>query len=184
MLERLMGSRTRVRLLEILLLGGKPLYVRELARRTGANINSVRRELRNLEEMGLVESRREGPLKFHSANRDSPLYDDLRSLLLKTEGVAGVLRAGLAELGEVEEAFLYGSFARGEEALGSDIDVLIVGRVDEEELARRVRGLEEVLSRAVNWVVFSPEEFQRRKEEEDPFVMEMIQEPRLRIIGG
>jgi predicted transcriptional regulator len=114
MLEKLFTSLTRVKLLTLFMMNpGKSFYVREIARATNENINAVRRELSNLEAIGLLKSERRGNAKYYDVNREMPLYNELTSMILKTEGVANVLQESLSELG-VEMAFLYGSFASGE----------------------------------------------------------------------
>ena len=84
MLERLFTSRTRVRLLELFLLRPeKEVHVRELCRITGQNINAVRRELANLEDLGLLQSRRAGNARFYTVNIAFPAYRELTAIFLK-----------------------------------------------------------------------------------------------------
>ena len=84
MLERLFSSRTRVKLLELFLLHPeREVHVREICRITGMNINAVRRELANLEELGLLRSRNAGNARFYTVNILCPIYPELIGILLK-----------------------------------------------------------------------------------------------------
>lgn len=183
-MEAIIGSKSRVKLMTLFLLNPeKRFYLREIARKTEENVNSVRRELKNLEGTGLLRSERVGNLKYYSVNTTMPIYAELRDMFLKTEGIAGVLREKLNELGKIESAFIYGSFAKREGAEGSDIDLFMIGRVDEERLILLLRELEKRLTREINYVLFTPEEFRERIEKKDPFVGNVMAEEKIEIIG-
>lgn len=174
-----------MKLLELLLVNpGKEFHVRELARRTGENINSVRRELGKLERVGLLKSRLEANLKYYAVDTACPIYGELVSIFLKTRSVGDVVRDGPGSLGKVKQAFIYGSFARGEAGLKSDIDLFVVGAVDEEALVKKVHALEEKLSREINYALFTEEEFRERKRKGDPFVKNVLKGSRIALVGG
>jgi len=183
-MEAIIGSKSRVKLMTLFLLNPeKRFYLREIARKTEENVNSVRRELKNLEETGLLKSERAGNLKYYSVNTEMPIYPELRDMFLKTEGVAGILRENLQKLGEIEAAFIYGSFARGEGREGSDVDLLIVGRVNEEKLIPLLSEQEGRLGREINYVLFTPEELRERIKKKDPFVSNVMAEEKIGIVG-
>ncbi len=184
MLRKLFASKTRVKLLTLFLMNPeREMYVREIARNIGENINSVRRELANLEEIGLLTSERKGNLRYYVTNKKMPIYDELTSIILKTEGIAKILKNDLAVIGDAKIAFIYGSFARGEAMAESDIDIFIVGNINEDELIVAVREIEKKLSREVNYVLFIPEEFEERLKNKDPFVLNVLKEPKIVFIG-
>jgi predicted nucleotidyltransferase len=184
MLEKLFTSRTRVKLLTLFLMNpGKAFYVREIARATEENVNAVRRELANLEAIGLVTSERRGNAKYFQVNREMPLYHELSGMILKTEGIANVLQERLSALG-VELAFLYGSFAHGTAGAESDIDLFIIGDIAEEKLIVLMQEVEKKLSREINYVLFTSSEFKQRKKERDPFVANVLKEPKIMLIGA
>jgi predicted nucleotidyltransferase/predicted transcriptional regulator with HTH domain len=184
MLEKLFTSRTRVKLLTLFLMNpGKAFYVREIARATDENVNAVRRELANLEAIGLIQSERRGNAKYFQVNREMPLYHELSGMILKTEGIANVLQESLSELG-VDVAFLYGSFARGTAGAESDIDLFIIGEISEEKLILLMQEVEKKLSREINYVLFTRNEFEQRKKERDPFVTNVLKEPKIMLIGA
>ncbi len=184
MLERLITSTARVRLLELFLLNpDRKMYIREIARFTGLNLNAVRRELTNLEEFGLLASSTSGNTKTYAVNKENPILQELTMIVLKTEGVGKVLKENIESLGQIRCAFLYGSFAKNAARIDSDVDLFLIGKVDEDALEPLIRRSEERLQRDVNYVIFTVEEFKRRREQNDPFVSNVLAEPRIILIG-
>lgn len=182
-LKRLFTSETRVRLLSLFLLSPKTEYhVRDIARRTRLNLNSVRRELNNLEDVGVLKSSLKGNLKLYTTNENSPINDELKRILLKTESVGNRLRSVLPNLGRVEMAFIYGSFAEGDEKATSDIDVFIVGEIDQDKAATLFEGMQKDLSREINYAVFSPQEFKERRARGDPFVTNVMKQKKIKLV--
>ena len=185
MLERLIPSKTRVKLLTLFLLNpGREIYLREAQRMTGENLNAVRRELTNLEDFGLLKSTRRGNARYYAVNTTFPIYRELTAIILKTEGVAKVVKEHLAGLGKIDSVFIFGSFASGKAGVASDIDLFVVGEVDESHLMTAVRKTEEKLGREINYVLFRKEEMERRIAESDPFVTNVLREPRVMLIDN
>jgi predicted nucleotidyltransferase len=183
MLEALISSGTRVRLLTLFLTNPeKEYYVREIVRMTGDNYNAVRRELANLEKFGLIGGRKAGNLQYYMVNREFFLYEDLQRIVLKTEGIGQVLRENLA-LGPGTCAFIYGSFARGDAGSKSDIDLFIIGDLDETRLIPLVANGERAINREINYTLMGPDEFRQRKISGDPFVKNVMNEPKIMITG-
>ncbi len=183
-MEALMGSRSRVRILNLLLLNpGRRFYVREIERLTGENINSIRRELKNLEGVGLLKSEREGTLKYYSADQEASIYPELRGIFLKTLGAGTLLGEAISGVQGVEEAFIYGSYARGDAGPESDIDLIIIGEVDEEKLVKAIREAEKKLRREINHVLYTPREYREKKERGDPFLINVLKERKTMLVG-
>ncbi|NOR77688.1 MAG: hypothetical protein GQ523_04535 [Methanophagales archaeon] len=111
-----------------------------------------------------------------------PIYNELASIILKTEGVAKELQDSLSEIG-VEAAFVYGSFASGKAGIDSDIDVFIIGAGNEDELIIKIREIERRLSREINYILFTAKEFKRRERNKDPFVLNVLKEPKIMLMG-
>jgi predicted nucleotidyltransferase len=184
MIERIITSRTRVKLLKLFFLNReKEFYLRELAKMTGENLNSVGRELKNLLSSGLITERDRGNQKLYRSNRLSPVHEELRKLILKTAGIGDVLREKLPEAGNIKYCIIYGSFASGEEAEGSDIDLFIVGDVEEEKLLKVIRNLEEELKSEINYVLWSRRDFGKKSEEKHHLILDMIEKPLIMLIG-
>ena len=125
------------------LLFGRPesaFYLREIARETGAGTGAVQRELAVLAQAGLIRRTRQGQHVYFSADPESPVFDEMRSLLAKTAGIADVVRVGLAEFaqrGRIDIAFIHGSVAAGRHTSASDIDLIVVGTLGLQTCCRR-----------------------------------------------
>lgn len=184
MLEVLISSETRVRLLTLFLMNpGKEYYIRQVERLSGKNYALVRKELARLESFGLLTSEVKGNQTYYAVNRDFFLYPELQRLVLKTEGVAGVLRDRLDELGDVECIFIYGSFAKGSAGAKSDIDLFIVGDLDENRLIPLLNESERTLQRDINYTLVRKEELHNRVAEADPFITNVLYGPKIMIKG-
>lgn len=145
------------------LLYGHPdeeFYLRQVIRAVGVGQGTVQRELQRLTAAGLVVRRAHGRQVYFRANPDNPVYTELRGLLLKTAGIADVLREALAPLaGRVRFAFVYGSVARGSERKASDVDLMVVGDATFGEVVAVLGPAQERLGREVNPTVYSEAEF-------------------------
>ncbi|HZE61014.1 MAG TPA: nucleotidyltransferase domain-containing protein [Burkholderiales bacterium] len=180
-------GKTRRRVLELLF--GSPdrsFYVSEIMRVAESGIGAVHRELAALEAAGLVSITRIGNQKHYRANRGSPIFEELRGIVLKTFGAAGVLRETLAPLApKISAAFVYGSLARGTDTAASDIDLMVVG---EDVAYARILDLAEKaerrLGRKVNPTVYSRAELQRRIKDGNAFANRVIAQPKIFVIGS
>lgn len=174
----------RVKVLAFLLLNpAEELHVREIARRASVGLQSAQRELALLEEIALVERHRRGRQVFVTVQTSHPLFEDLRSLLLKSEGLVIPLRQALEKIGGVEAAAVYGSVAAGSDTGRSDIDLLIVGLPDEIALHETVSTLEEALGRPINYTLLSRKELEARMRRKDPFLTRVLGGDLIPVIG-
>jgi predicted nucleotidyltransferase len=160
-------------------------YLRDIARQTGLPVGSIQGELEQLTAAGLLTRTREGRQVYFQANRASPVFPELSSLLTKTAGIAGVLREALAPLASrVQLALLYGSAARNELRQGSDVDLLVVGEVDFGEVVAAMRTAESRLGREVNPSIYPPDEFQKKLREGHHFLNAVMREPYVALVGN
>lgn len=184
MLQKLFSSRVRVEILSAFLMNPeRELYLREVARLTGEDYKNVSMELRNLEEIGLLSSRNEGNLKYFSLNKEFVIYEELKSIFMKTKGAVGILREAVSTKRDIDYAFIYGSFATGEERAESDIDLMVIGRISLEEVLALIRGPEEKLSREINVSLYDLQEIRKRVKDHDPFIMEVLGGSKIMLIG-
>ena len=162
----------------------KAWYVSELARRMGVPSSSLQRELHGLADAGILKTHRQGRMAYYQANADSPLYPELRGLLLKTAGLVDVLADALEPLsGKVQLAFVYGSIASGSEKDDSDIDLMVVGTVSPMELSLPLRRARELLAREINPTVYTPTEFDAKRAAKDHFLSHVLDKPKLFVTG-
>ncbi len=159
-------------------------YLRELARLLRVDPANLSRELAALTRQGVFLSRARGRQKYFQLNRDHPLYEEFRRIVFKTVGVVGQLRTALSRTAGIREAYLYGSFARDHQDALSDIDVLIIGEPDAEELEARIRRLERQLHREINYTVMSPKEFNSRRAKKDAFLEDIWRHKKIALLAS
>jgi len=162
---------------------GEDFFMREISRLIQENLNSVRRELQNLEDLGLLKSKKHGNMKYFSINLEYPIYPELRSIIMKTEGVSKSIKEILKRTGDIKLAFIYGSFASEEADQGSDLDIFLVGDIDEDQLLRELSKLEGDISREINYVLFSPREIEERLDKNDSFILNVWEGSKIMLIG-
>jgi predicted nucleotidyltransferase len=186
MLETLLGSKLRSKVLGWLFTHPDERYfVRQLTSLVKEDSTNVSRELSRLEKTGILVSTTEGKQKYYQANRQSPLFDELRGLIVKTAGLADVLREALAPLAEqIAFAFVYGSMASGEANSASDIDLLVVGDIDEMALHNALSQAENRLGRPVNYTLMSQAEFDKRRSQKGGFLARVLSGLKIMIMGS
>jgi DNA-binding transcriptional ArsR family regulator len=163
----------------------KAWYGSELAQRLGVPSSSLQRELQDLTEAGILKTHKQGRMVYYQANRESPVFPDLRGLLLKTAGLVDVLAQALKPVAsKVTTAFVYGSIAAGSEDSNSDIDLMVVGEVSPQDLALPLRRARESLGREINPTVYTPAEFGRKRAAGDHFLTQVLDKPRLIVLGN
>lgn len=169
------------------LLYGQPqrsFYTNEILRLTGMGVATVKRELDSMLAAGILTLERRGNQHHYQANPDCPIYHELLAIVRKTFGVAGVLKSSLASLEEgILQAFVFGSIASGKESSGSDIDVLIVGDVGYAQVVKALYPAQEILGREINPKLYSSKEWAEKLEANDCFILEILKQPRLQILG-
>jgi predicted nucleotidyltransferase len=184
-LKHLITSKAKRSLLKLLLTNPKgEFYTREVARLTGEPLNAVRRELGHLEKAGLVRSRRSGNLKYYSVIREFPFYREMKRIVYGTVGLGDYLADRLKDSKQVELAFVYGSVARDEETPKSDIDLFVVGEVDEDDLHEVVSQVEKDIGREISYVLMSRAEFDKRLKNKEPFVRRVMAEDKVVLKGN
>jgi predicted nucleotidyltransferase len=162
----------------------KAWYVSELARRMGVPASSLQRELHDLSEVGILKTYRQGRMVYYQANTDSPVFSDLRGLLIKTAGFVDILARALKPLAaRLRTAFVYGSVAAGSEQSDSDVDLMVVGQVSPKDLALPLRRARELLGRNINPTVYTPDEFDKKRAASDPFLKQVLGRPKLFVLG-
>jgi predicted nucleotidyltransferase len=180
-------SKVQQRVLAVLF--GNPdrsFYANEVIALAGSGTGAVQRELARLETAGLVTVKRVGNQKHYQANAAAPVFKELRSLVLKTFGLADVLRAALAPLaGQIGAAFVYGSVAKKQDTAASDIDLMLVS--DSLTYADLFTALEKAsgrLGRKVNPTVYTQAELGKRMKQGNAFVTRVLAQPKIWLLGA
>jgi uncharacterized protein len=185
MLDTLLGSKLRVKVLGWLFSHPDERYfVRQLTSLVKEDSTNVSRELARLEKTGILVSTTEGRQKYYQANRESPIFDELHGLTVKTVGVADILRSALTPAKEqIKIAFIFGSIASGNERKRSDIDVMVIGKVPFEEIFSLLSPAEEKLRREVNPVVYPVTEFKKKITADHHFVKTVLGDRKIFLVG-
>lgn len=184
--EALFGS-TRRNVLALLF--GNPdseFYLRQIVRQTGTGVGAVQRELATLADAGLIVRSPDGNQVYFRANRESPVFEELRSLVAKTMGVADVLRTALLELDigkAIRYAFIFGSVATGSQITSSDVDLMIVGPMKLSDLVPALRSAGRSLDREVNVSVFTFDDVHAKAEANQHFITRVLEQPKIMLIG-
>lgn len=180
-LETLFTSKTKRDILVLLFLNpDREYYIRELARLLNQQPGLVRNELVKLEKAGLVRCRQKSNSIFYQVNKDCTIYPDLKKIIVKLFAFGSVLKKILS-FSQIKFAFVYGSFARGEERLGSDVDVMIIGTPPLEKLHNAVSIAEKQLNHEINYTVYPSEEFLQKAK--GGFISHLLQEKKIMILG-
>jgi len=162
----------------------KEYYLREIVYLTGLGIGPVQRELTKLVKLGLVKRRDSGHQVYFST-RMGPIFEELRSIIIKTVGGAGEVKNALWPLRrKIDLAFIYGSYARGDVGSLSDIDVMVVGDVSLENVVGAILPAMEKLRRKINPTVLTKAEFDDKLQEGHYFVTNVWQGKKLMLVGG
>ena len=163
----------------------RSFYVRQIARHVDASVGAVQRELEQLARAGLIVRTTVGHQVFYQVNQQSPVFPEMRALVGKTVGVFDVLRSALSRLSNrINVAFVYGSVARHEETSQSDVDVMIIGNVQLDDVLSRLSGAEAALGRAVNPSVYAPSDFRLKLESGSHFLNAVAKGRKIFLLGG
>jgi predicted nucleotidyltransferase len=185
-LGALFTSRARVEILKLLMLNpGDRRYLREVAALTRQPVRAVQRELGRMERAGLLTATADGNRKYFQANRASPIFPEIKALLVKTVGLGDVFRQHLQDKRKsILLAFIFGSYARGTESSTSDIDLMVIGEITGRDLAKLLAPVRKVSGREVNTVGMTPAEFRAKARQENSFLGEILREPKIFLRGG
>lgn len=165
---------------------GRSFYANEIVRYAGLGIGTVQRELVRLSEVGLLTVTRQGNQKHYQANAASPIFEELRGIVVKTFGMADVLKAALQPVADkIQLAFIYGSVAKGSDTAESDVDLMLIAdRLSYTALMTLLGEVEAQLGRAVNPTLYSLAELKRKRKEDNAFVQRVLQQPKIILMGS
>lgn len=180
-------SKVQQRVLGLLFVNAeRSFYTNEIVRFVDSGIGVVQRELEKLAASGLVTTKRIGNQKHYQANREAPIFEELRGIMLKTAGLADILHAALLPLSDkIRTAFIYGSIAKGSDTAKSDIDIFIVSdNVAYADLYTLLSDSEAKLGRPVNPSIYSMQELGRKLMEKNAFVLRVLEQPKIFLLGS
>lgn len=184
MLKDLFISKTRIKLLQVFLSNpGRIFYVRELVRAVEEQINAVRAELARMEKASMVTSEMRANRRFYGFRKDYIFYDELSRLVAKSKGLGGDIIKERNKLGKIKFASLSGNLIKRRPVGPTDVDLLVVGNVVLPQLAQLVKSNEDSVGREINYTVMTEEEFTFRKRRGDPFLRNILEKPKVLLVG-
>ena len=186
-LARALFSQVQLRVLGLLF--GAPdqrFHASQIIRLAGSGSGAVQRELEKLSKVGILTTALSGNRRVYQANRASPIFEEVRGLILKTVGLVDPLKRALKPyVPKIEVAFVYGSMASGSDTASSDIDLMIIGEgLSYSDIYTSLEKAEKVLLRPVNPNLMSAAEWKRKIADNAPFLRKILQRPKLFIYGG
>lgn len=185
MLATLVTAKSRRRLLTLFLTHPEQrFYHAQIVRDMKIPVSAAQTELKKLSDIGFLKIEREANIKFYKVNKDFPLYNELKSIIYKTIGLADALKENLSKIGHIDVAFIYGSVAKNTEDVRSDIDLMIIGDPDMDEVHNTISKAEDELSREINFTVFNSADWQKRIAKKQSFVMDVLSKPKIFLING
>lgn len=184
LLKNLFVSQVRVDILNLFLIRpGVSYHVRGVARKVGAEINAVRRELANLTNIGLLKKTPQKNRLYYSVREDFPLFNEVLGMVAKESGLGRALSRSRS-LGDVKLAFISIPYLKGRVASQDEIDLLIIGRVSSQKITKLVKIEEKRRGQEVNYTILSEAEFESLKKRRDPFLLSAIFQPKVILTPG
>ena len=157
-------------------------YLRQISRFLNKKPGVFQRDINNLVKNGILESYYQGNNRFFKINKSYPLYKDLKNIFFKTLGIKGELEKIVKSIKGIKSAFIYGSFAKGAEQKQSDIDLCIIGSIDENVLIKKLTELEKRIDREINYILMTEKEYKTKLKNKDSFLQNITEQKKIVLI--
>ena len=178
-------TKTKAALLNLFLTNPeRSFYMHEIGRILKKKPGAFQRTINNMVSEGILISEYKANARFFQVNKKFPIYKELKSIVFKTVGIQGSIREVLEKAGNVAFSFIYGSYAKGKETYVSDIDLIVIGNVNEDSLIKELDTLEDKFQREINYKLFTLKKFKKEIEEKEPFLLEITRDKKIMLIGN
>ena len=179
-------GRTRSALLALLFgHADESFYLRQLIRTVGTGNGALQREIKQLTDIGLIVRRVQGNQVLYRANKQSPIFPEIKRLITKTVGVHDAIRSALAPLEpEIDAAFVYGSVAGHREHADSDVDLMVIGKVSFSDVVTALGPAQKTLRREINPTVFPISEFRAKLAAKNHFLRSVMAGKKIFVLGS
>lgn len=161
----------------------KFFYMQEIGRILGKKPGVFQRTLNNMVSEGILEDEYKANLRYFHVNKKYTIYKELKNIIFKTVGIKGSIEKILREFNDIKFAFIYGSYAKSKENYQSDIDLMIIGKVDEYRLMSKLDKLEKKLQREINYKLYTLKEFTKDIAEKESFIEGVLKDKKIMMIG-
>ncbi|PKN00069.1 MAG: hypothetical protein CVU78_02950 [Elusimicrobia bacterium HGW-Elusimicrobia-2] len=158
------------------------LYVNEIAGKLDLDKRNLVKKLKDYEKEGLFKTEKMGNQLYYSLNKKYPLYNEYRKIILKTIGIESSLKEALKDKKDIQEVYVFGSYAADKMDSSSDIDLLVIGSIDTVGLHKMLSGLQKSINREINVVNMTEKEYRQKKRGRDPFIENVLKCKKIRII--
>ena len=155
----------------------REFYFREIAASLNKEPGAIQNYLNSLVKQNILQDERKGNMRFFKLNKNHPIYEEIKSIISKTIGIEYKLKELVSVLSKVEYAFIFGSIAKGKEYGDSDIDLLLIGEVDQDFLVEKIVKLQSELSREINYQIYAKDEVVKKLAEKNEFFLNIFSEP-------
>lgn len=184
-LSEILFGKTRQAVLSLLYgHADESFYLRQILRVVGGGMGALQRQINALVDAGLVTRIHKGKQIYYQANVQSPVYGELKSIIIKTAGIGDILKIALAPLAQqIDCAFIYGSVARGTEKADSDVDVVVVGDITFSDVVAVLSPVQETIGREINPTVYPPDEFRAKLFKKNHFIKTILAGEKIYLIG-
>ena len=173
MLEMFFRSNAEVKVLGVVLFTDG-LHLREIARRAAVSPSEAKPELDILCRAGLLKSERKGRQVFFHLDGNCPFLPEMTGLYLKTEGVIQKLKVALDGFSGIKYAFIFGSFAGGKAGRRSDIDLMVIGDVDEKAVADTLFAVQQGIAREINFILWAMADLKEKIKSNSAFLKTIV----------
>ncbi len=185
MLERLFISKVRLKILKQFLTNfGQEYHIRGIVRLINEEINAVRRELRNLEAFGILESRKQTNRIIYKINHKSPFAHELRSMILKDSEELRLIAKVLGNIKNIDHVVITQAYISKEYEGENDIDILIIGNPDVNKVTKEMNSVEKELDREFRMAILSKEDFEYRKKRREKLILDVLEKEKIILLGS
>ncbi len=175
MLDLVTKSEVRKKIILLLVYNpGKDYYLREIARLAGVSAGNAKQELLKIKKSGFLTEEKRGNSVYFKIDTENPLFGEFKNIVDKTIGIRKILEDELGEIKNIDFAFLFGSYVKGGFSTDSDIDLYVIGDIEEDKIYKAVKKAEEKIHREINYHLAPKEEF-REKIEKSFFHKEVLE---------
>jgi len=162
----------------------KEYHLRGIARHLGKEPGYFQKAINNLVKAGILKDERKANLRFFKLNKGYPLYEEIKKIVSKTLGIEAKLKDLANSLKGIKCAFIFGSIAKGKEYSESDIDLMLIGEVDQDDLTKKVSQLENELNREINYHIISQQELVDKISNKNSFIGRILNEAKIILKGN
>ena len=162
----------------------KEYYFREIGQLLGQEPGTLQRYLNNLVNEGLLIDERRANLRYFRLNQDYPLYNEVKQIISKTIGIEAKLKELTDNMHNIQYAFIFGSIPKNQEYGQSDIDLMLIGQANEDNLLKKINLLEEELGREINYHIYDKEEIESKLKNNNDFLLRIFKEPQIILKGN